>query len=153
MIAYNYCYSTCLGKVTGKKKKKFGVTDLEIPEGLFGLLGEERTFLAPNNVAYVKKDVRVGIFLFFSFLFSFLFFGDFFFHWCVQVGVLPRLLSEILETRFMVKKAMKGLSEGERGLKRVLNSPPNGVKNGCQCDVWVYWCIFFRANALYGCGG
>ena len=75
MIAYNYCYSTCLGKVDGKRKKKFGVTDLEVPDGLFGLLGEDRTFLAPNNVAYVTKDVRVcSCDFYFFILFIYLFF-------------------------------------------------------------------------------
>ena len=39
MIAYNYCYSTCLGRVRNfKGQNKFGVTDLKIPPGLLDTL-------------------------------------------------------------------------------------------------------------------
>lgn len=39
MIAYNYCYSTCLGRATNfKGRNKFGVTDLAQPHGLFDTL-------------------------------------------------------------------------------------------------------------------
>ncbi len=39
MIAYNYCYSTCLGRVgTFKGTRKFGVLNLELQEGLLWLL-------------------------------------------------------------------------------------------------------------------
>lgn len=35
MIAYNYCYSTCLGRITDfQGRNKFGVTDLQRPPGL-----------------------------------------------------------------------------------------------------------------------
>lgn len=42
MIAYNYCYSTCLGRVGSfKGKNKLGVlTDLRLPEGLLGKVEE-----------------------------------------------------------------------------------------------------------------
>ncbi len=39
MIAYNYCYSTCLGRITDfKGTYKFGVTDLRQPAGLLDTL-------------------------------------------------------------------------------------------------------------------
>ena len=39
MIAYNYCYSTCLGRVANfKGQNKFGVTDLSLPHGLIDTL-------------------------------------------------------------------------------------------------------------------
>ncbi len=39
MIAYNYCYSTCLGRVAEfQGRNKFGVTDLDIPHGLIDSL-------------------------------------------------------------------------------------------------------------------
>ena len=37
MIAYNYCYSTCLGRVQPFQGKfKFGVVNLDLPDGLIG---------------------------------------------------------------------------------------------------------------------
>ena len=34
MIAYNYCYSTCLGRIVNfKGQNKFGVTELQYPPG------------------------------------------------------------------------------------------------------------------------
>ena len=39
MIAYNYCYSTCLGRVADfQGRNKLGVTDLDLPPGLLGKL-------------------------------------------------------------------------------------------------------------------
>lgn len=39
MIAYNYCYSTCLGRVTNfRGRNKFGVKDLHQPGGLLAKL-------------------------------------------------------------------------------------------------------------------
>ena len=39
IIAYNYCYSTCLGRVTDfKGQNKFGVVDLHRPIGLLETL-------------------------------------------------------------------------------------------------------------------
>ena len=41
MIAYNYCYSTCLGRITDfKGTYTFGVTDLRQPAGLLNTLQE-----------------------------------------------------------------------------------------------------------------
>lgn len=39
--------------------------------------------------------------------------------WQVRHGVVPRLLSEILSTRIMVKQAMKNLAVDQKVLKRV----------------------------------
>lgn len=39
MIAYNYCYSTCLGRVVDfQGRNKFGVVDLDRPPGLLETL-------------------------------------------------------------------------------------------------------------------
>ncbi|KAF9914040.1 DNA polymerase zeta [Lobosporangium transversale] len=79
MIAYNICYSTSLGKLGGGSK--LGVlTDYNIPEGMLPLM-KEHLHIAPNNVMYVNQDIRRGL--------------------------LGRMLAEILDTRVMIKKAMK----------------------------------------------
>lgn len=41
MIAYNYCYSTCLGRVKDfQGRNKLGVIDLELPPGLLASLSD-----------------------------------------------------------------------------------------------------------------
>lgn len=100
MIAYNYCYSTCLGRISMfQGKNKFGVVDdLRISQDLLEKLqthinGASMFFaskdfylglyykVAPNGMMYVKAEVRKGL--------------------------LGRMLVELLETRVMVKQAMK----------------------------------------------
>ncbi|KAK3811816.1 MAG: hypothetical protein J3Q66DRAFT_286513, partial [Benniella sp.] len=89
MIAYNICYSTCLGKLGGGTK--LGVmTDYNIREGVLPLM-EEHLHIAPNNVMYVNQDIRRGL--------------------------LGRMLAEILDTRVMVKKAMKEYPNNKSLLK------------------------------------
>ena len=44
MIAYNYCYSTCLGRIADfQGQNKFGVTDLQRPVGLLEKLQDHIT--------------------------------------------------------------------------------------------------------------
>ncbi|THH17005.1 hypothetical protein EW146_g3727 [Bondarzewia mesenterica] len=101
MIAYNYCYSTCLGRVTAfKGQNKFGVTELNHPTGLLNTL-QEHILVAPNGMMYVKPQVRKGL--------------------------LGRMLTELLETRVMVKQAMKGV-KGNKALTRILDARQLGLK-------------------------
>jgi DNA polymerase zeta len=60
MVAYNYCYSTCLGRVKHfKGQNKFGVLDhLDIPEGLTGKLKDHLTgnvFFVPLFIAHLSQ--------------------------------------------------------------------------------------------------
>ena len=83
MIAYNYCFSTCLGRVAatiGPQGKKLGASTLAVPPGLLSSL-KEHIRVSPNGVMFVTTHVRKG--------------------------VLPRMLTEILDTRVMVKKSLK----------------------------------------------
>ncbi|TFY71796.1 hypothetical protein EVG20_g1209 [Dentipellis fragilis] len=101
MIAYNYCYSTCLGRVIPfKGQNKLGVTDLHLQEGLLSSL-QDHIRVAPNGIVYVKEEVRKGL--------------------------LGRMLTELLETRVMVKQAMKG-AKGNEVLLRILNARQLGLK-------------------------
>ncbi|KAI0669901.1 hypothetical protein C8Q78DRAFT_976102 [Trametes maxima] len=109
MIAYNYCYSTCLGRVTDfKGQYKFGVTDLRQPAGLLATV-QDHINVAPNGMMYVKETVRKGL--------------------------LARMLIELLDTRVMVKQAMKGAKD-DKALRRILDARQLGLK--------------FIANVTYG---
>ncbi|KAL1770212.1 DNA polymerase zeta catalytic subunit [Sigmodon hispidus] len=103
VIAYNYCFSTCLGHVEnlGKCEEfKFGCTSLRVPPDLLYQIRHDVT-VSPNGVAFVKPSVRKGI--------------------------LPRMLEEILKTRFMVKQSMKAYKQ-DRALTRMLNARQLGLK-------------------------
>ncbi|TFK41148.1 hypothetical protein BDQ12DRAFT_697053 [Crucibulum laeve] len=112
MIAYNYCYSTCLGRIADfQGSYKLGVVDLDLPPGLLSTLHEQIN-VAPNGIMYVKPAVRKGL--------------------------LGRMLVELLETRVMVKQAMKGI-KNDKALKRILNARQLGLK--------------YIANVTYGYTG
>ncbi|XP_078436093.1 recovery protein 3 isoform X2 [Wolffia australiana] len=101
IIAYNLCYSTCLGKVFPSTGNVLGVSPFSLdPHVLLGL--KSNTMLSPNGVMYVSKKVRKG--------------------------VLPCLLDEILSTRVMVKKAMKKLTPSQKVLERILNARQLALK-------------------------
>lgn len=56
IIAYNICYSTCLGKVVPYKKNKFGVCSFSPdPHALHDL--KDQILLTPNGVMYVPEKV------------------------------------------------------------------------------------------------
>ncbi|XP_066229553.1 DNA polymerase zeta catalytic subunit isoform X2 [Saccopteryx leptura] len=103
VIAYNYCFSTCLGHVENLGKYdefKFGCTSLRVPPDLLYQIRHDVT-VSPNGIAFVKPSVRKG--------------------------VLPRMLEEILKTRLMVKQSMKAYKQ-DRALSRMLNARQLGLK-------------------------
>ncbi|XP_007938984.1 DNA polymerase zeta catalytic subunit [Orycteropus afer afer] len=103
VIAYNYCFSTCLGHVENLGKYdefKFGCTSLRVPPDLLYQIRHDVT-VSPNGVAFVKPSVRKG--------------------------VLPRMLEEILKTRLMVKQSMKAYKQ-DRALSRMLDARQLGLK-------------------------
>ncbi|XP_071956758.1 DNA polymerase zeta catalytic subunit-like [Antedon mediterranea] len=105
MMAYNYCYSTCLGKIEGIAENgefKFGCTSYSIPHRkLRRLFNKNDIHVSPNGVAFVKSHVRRG--------------------------VLPKMVEEILGARVMVKKAMKDHKQN-KVLLRMLDSRQLGLK-------------------------
>ncbi|KAF9091413.1 DNA polymerase zeta, partial [Mortierella sp. GBA35] len=99
MIAYNYCYSTCLGKLGGGTK--LGVmTDYVVQDGILPLM-QDHLQIAPNHVMYVNQEIRQSL--------------------------LARMLSEILDTRVMVKKAMKEYP-GNKSLLKLLDARQLSLK-------------------------
>ncbi|CAD7014327.1 unnamed protein product [Ceratitis capitata] len=105
IIAYNYCFSTCLGRVEHlghSSPFEFGASQLRVsPSLLRRLIDDDLITISPCGVVFVKSSVREGI--------------------------LPRMLSEILNTRQMVKQSMK-LDKTNSALQRVLHSRQLGLK-------------------------
>ncbi|KAM3602464.1 uncharacterized protein V6R79_004647 [Siganus canaliculatus] len=103
VIAYNYCYSTCLGQVDSlgtPDEFKFGCTSLRVPPEILYQLRNDIT-VSPNGIAFIKSSVRKG--------------------------VLPSMLEEILNTRIMVKQSMK-MYKQDKALMRLLDARQLGLK-------------------------
>uniref|UniRef100_A0A6P4FM18 DNA polymerase zeta catalytic subunit n=2 Tax=Drosophila rhopaloa TaxID=1041015 RepID=A0A6P4FM18_DRORH len=105
IIAYNYCFSTCLGRVEhlgSSAPFEFGASQLRVSRQMLQkLLEHDLVTVSPCGVVFVKREVREGI--------------------------LPRMLTEILDTRQMVKQSMK-LHKDSSALQRILHSRQLGLK-------------------------
>jgi DNA polymerase zeta len=103
MIAYNYCYSTCLGRIVNwRGTNKLGFTDFKREKRLLELLDSVNGInIAPNGLMYVKPALRKSL--------------------------LAKMLSEILETRIMVKSGMKQ-DKQDKTLQRLLNNRQLALK-------------------------
>ncbi|KAL8737539.1 MAG: hypothetical protein Q9181_001591 [Wetmoreana brouardii] len=101
MIAYNYCYSTFLGRVVSwRGQNKMGFTDYQRDPRLIELF-KNHINVAPNGMMYVKPDMRKSL--------------------------LAKMLGEILETRVMVKSGMK-VDKDDKTLQRLLNNRQLALK-------------------------
>lgn len=109
IIAHNLCYSTMLGNVNRiqrwEEPRRVGVLPLYTPPSPYAFGGLEnvskKVFIASNGEMFVEASVRRGI--------------------------LPQLLDEILETRVMVKSAMKKVSNDD-ATSNLLNARQFGLK-------------------------
>ncbi|ANZ76042.1 BA75_02457T0 [Komagataella pastoris] len=93
VIAYNYCYTTCLGRMQGYdalKEQTMGVTKNKLPAGVLEVLKHHIT-LSPNGLMFVKSNVRRS--------------------------VIGKMLIDLLDTRILVKSAMKKLGNDPRILQ------------------------------------
>ncbi|KAF9814108.1 hypothetical protein SFRURICE_000103 [Spodoptera frugiperda] len=104
MIAYNYCFSTCIGRVqniNGESDYEFGAWRLKIPKAkLETLVKKGLVHWSPVGVGFVKSSVRRG--------------------------VLPALLRRILAARQAVKKNMK--AQTDEAVKKAMHSRQLGLK-------------------------
>ncbi|CAM1501679.1 Fc.00g036630.m01.CDS01 [Cosmosporella sp. VM-42] len=101
MIAYNYCYSTFLGRITNwRGMSKMGFTEYKRQQGLLALL-EDYINIAPNGMMYAKTEIRKSL--------------------------LAKMLTEILETRVMVKSGMKQ-DKDDKTLQQLLNNRQLALK-------------------------
>lgn len=108
MIAYNLCFSTCLGKIGIPSEalapftsKRLGVLNYELPAGLVSSM-RDQIYCSANGVMYTKPEVRTG--------------------------TISRMLHEILETRVMIKEAMKAVKKTDPILWSQLDSRQLGLK-------------------------
>ncbi|GAB7324971.1 hypothetical protein MBLNU13_g08776t1 [Cladosporium sp. NU13] len=101
VIAYNYCYSTCLGRITNwRGTNKMGFADFKRTPGLLELV-KDKVNIAPNGMMYVKPGMRKSL--------------------------LAKMLGEILETRVMVKSGMK-VDKDDKTLQQLLNNRQLALK-------------------------
>ncbi|KAF1966944.1 DNA polymeras-like protein zeta catalytic subunit [Bimuria novae-zelandiae CBS 107.79] len=101
MIAYNYCYSTCLGRVVPwRGRNKLGFMDFDRQAGSLGL-AKDHINIAPNGIMYVRPEMRKSL--------------------------LAKMLGEILETRVMVKSGMK-VDKDDKTLQQLLNNRQLALK-------------------------
>jgi DNA polymerase zeta len=101
VIAYNYCYSTCLGRITKwRGTNKMGFADFKRTPGLLELV-KDKVNISPNGMMYVKPEMRKSL--------------------------LAKMLGEILETRVMVKSGMK-VDKDDKTLQQLLNNRQLALK-------------------------
>lgn len=101
MIAYNYCYSTCLGRIVPwRGRNKMGFMDFKREPQLLELV-KDYINIAPNGMMYVKPEMRKSL--------------------------LAKMLGEILETRVMVKSGMK-MDKDDKTLQQLLNNRQLALK-------------------------
>ncbi|KAF2007195.1 DNA polymeras-like protein zeta catalytic subunit [Amniculicola lignicola CBS 123094] len=101
MIAYNYCYSTCLGRIVSwRGRNKMGFMDFKREPQLLELV-KDYINIAPNGMMYVKPEMRKSL--------------------------LAKMLGEILETRVMVKSGMKQ-DKDDKTLQQLLNNRQLALK-------------------------
>ncbi|KAL5288058.1 REV3L family protein [Megaselia abdita] len=105
MMAYNYCYSTCLGRVEhlgSNSPFEFGAAQLRVnPKTVKQLLELNEINISPCGAVFVNPRIREGI--------------------------LPKMVKEILDTRQMVKQSMK-IHKNSTALQRILHSRQLGLK-------------------------
>lgn len=100
IIAYNLCYSTCLGPVKiVNGKVKLGFMFHSSNPNIVNLIKND-VYISPNGYAYVKENVRKSL--------------------------LAKMLEELIETRNMVKRGMKDCDSDY--VNKVLNSRQLALK-------------------------
>lgn len=101
MIAYNYCYSTFLGRIVNwRGTNKMGFSEYKRQQRLLELL-KDHINISPNGMMFTKPEIRRSL--------------------------LAKMLGEILETRVMVKSGMK-IDKDDKALQRLLNNRQLALK-------------------------
>lgn len=119
IIAYNLCYTTCIGNIEEKfsagGKKRLGVQnewDVDLDEFCCEKSGSsEKIFIAPNKVGFVKRTVREGL--------------------------LPSMIHEFFLTRLHLKERMKKYAHNE-SLKHIYD-----LLASRQKSLKLFMCVIF----------
>uniref|UniRef100_A0A060T9Z7 DNA polymerase n=1 Tax=Blastobotrys adeninivorans TaxID=409370 RepID=A0A060T9Z7_BLAAD len=103
MLAYNYCYSTCMGRVIPwRGRNKIGVVDdLKLDPGVLEKL-KDKIKVAPNGVMYLRSDERYSL--------------------------LARMLKELLDTRVMLKDSMSKFYKDDVRFQKSMNNRQLALK-------------------------
>ncbi|SCU95819.1 LAMI_0F03928g1_1 [Lachancea mirantina] len=103
MIAYNYCYSTILGRVHDLRlhRNEVGTVKLDCPPNFLSKM-EKSIRVSPNGSIFVKSDVRRSM--------------------------LSKMLNDILDTRFLVKSTMSDLKGKNDTISKLLNNKQVALK-------------------------
>ncbi|CCF59642.1 hypothetical protein KAFR_0H02330 [Kazachstania africana CBS 2517] len=103
MIAYNYCYSTLLGRVREMQlgDNEVGVSSVPIKENTLRLLKDDVT-IAPNGLVFVNSSIRKS--------------------------TLAKMLADVLDIRVMVKKTISELGSENDTLRNLLNNEQEALK-------------------------
>lgn len=97
IIAYNLCYSTCIGRLPEKEGTavKLGVKENIVDPALLKMIGIENIYIAPNRMVYVSPKVRCSL--------------------------LAQMLGDILDTRFMLQKSVRSERNKQLAMKFIAN--------------------------------
>ncbi|KAH7728995.1 DNA polymerase [Aphelenchoides avenae] len=112
-IAYNYCFSTCLGKLA--RYREYASGSSQRPDMVLGAIGyqplkaDELDALVKEGLVHVTPT------------------GGVFVSRTVRCGLVPTLLTEMLDTRVMVKQAMKAY-KADKNLLRLLDARQLALK-------------------------
>ncbi|EJD74935.1 DNA polymerase [Loa loa] len=109
IIAYNYCFTTCLGKISHvenicspNRLIEFGGLQYNCPiDDIVSMLTANKLHVSPTGAIFCQRTVRRGL--------------------------MPVMLEEILNTRVMVKKAAKECKK-DRRLARILEARQMALK-------------------------
>ncbi|VBB26657.1 unnamed protein product [Acanthocheilonema viteae] len=109
IIAYNYCFTTCLGKIShvenicsANRLIEFGGLEYNCPiDHIASMLATNSLHISPTGAIFCRKTIRKGL--------------------------MPMMLEEILNTRVMVKKAAKE-SKKNRRVARILEARQMALK-------------------------
>ena len=136
IIAYNMCFSTCLGRLAEREDRiaaKLGVEAYQPPLGALaaqyagagrGSAVRRGPALPPAAGAVPRPRPRRPDSVFITPRH-----GTLFAPWTARQGVLPRMLREILDTRVMIKAAMKGADvRADPVLTRVMHARQLALK-------------------------